>query len=63
MDLCLKRAPLTFVLHGQMCVMSGCDFLRGLSSIGVKKAHAHIRRLKSFVRVCPSVRRCLPAVT
>ena len=34
-----------------MCVMSGCDFLRGLSSIGIKKAHAHIRRLKSFVRV------------
>lgn len=35
----------------QMCVMSGCDFLRGLSGIGVRKAHAHIRRLKSFVRV------------
>jgi len=39
----------------QMCIMSGCDFLRGLSGIGVKKAHAHMRRLKSFVRVSISV--------
>jgi hypothetical protein len=44
--------------------MSGCDFLRGLSGIGVKKAHAHMRRLKSFVRVripvmrAPQHRRC-----
>ena len=36
----------------QMCVLAGCDFLKALPGIGVKKAHANMRRLRSFLRVC-----------
>ncbi len=35
----------------QMCILAGCDFLKALSKIGIKKAHAHIRKFKTFVRV------------
>ncbi len=34
-----------------MCILAGCDFLKALNSIGIKKAHGHIRKLKTFVRV------------
>ena len=34
-----------------MCILAGCDFLKALSRIGIKKAHAHIRKFKTFVRV------------
>ena len=40
----------------QMCILAGCDFLKALSSIGIKKAHGHIRKFKTFVRV-----RCFPS--
>lgn len=33
-----------------MCILSGCDFLKGLPGIGLKKAHAAIRKHKGFVR-------------
>ena len=35
----------------QTCIMAGCDFVKALPGIGVKKAHLHMRRLRSFVRV------------
>ena len=35
----------------QMCILSGCDFVKALPGIGVKKAHQHMKRLKEFVRV------------
>jgi len=35
-----------------MCILAGCDFLKALNSIGIKKAHAHIRKYKTFIRVC-----------
>lgn len=35
----------------QMCVMSGCDFLPSLPGIGVKRAHAAIRRTRCFAKV------------
>lgn len=35
-----------------MCILAGCDFLKALSKIGIKKAHGHIRKFKTFVRVC-----------
>ena len=38
-------------LRSQMCILAGCDFVRALPGIGIKKAHQHIRRLRSFVRV------------
>lgn len=40
----------------EMCIMAGCDFVKALPSIGIKKAHQHIRRLRSFVRVSKSLR-------
>lgn len=35
----------------QMCILAGCDFLKALSKIGIKKAHTHLRKFKTFVRV------------
>ncbi|KAK9918966.1 hypothetical protein WJX75_008347 [Coccomyxa subellipsoidea] len=40
----------------EMCILAGCDFLNALSSIGIKKAHGHIRKYKTFIRVCKSLR-------
>jgi exonuclease-1 len=44
----------------QMCILAGCDFLKALPSIGIKKAHAHVRKFKTFVRVCPRLHFILP---
>lgn len=38
-------------LFQQMCVMAGCDFVKGLPGIGIKKAHQHIRRTRNFMKV------------
>ena len=35
----------------QMCILAGCDFLKAIPGIGIRKAHAQIRQLKSFTRV------------
>lgn len=37
-------------LFQQMCVMAGCDFVKALPGIGIKKAHAHIRRTRDVKR-------------
>lgn len=34
----------------EMCVMAGCDFVNSLPGIGARKAHQHLRKLKSFVK-------------
>ena len=39
-----------------MCVMAGCDFLKQLPGIGIKKAHAHIRRTRDFMRALRALR-------
>lgn len=39
-----------------MCIMSGCDFLKGLPGIGLKKAHMHIRKFKGFVKAIRAMR-------
>jgi 5'-3' exonuclease len=36
----------------QMCILAGCDFVKPLPGIGIKKAHQIIRRLGGFVKVC-----------
>ena len=47
-----NRATVTAArLHLQTCILAGCDFVKALPGIGVRKAHAHIRRLRSFVKV------------
>ena len=40
----------TLDLFQQCCVMAGCDFLKSLPGIGIKKAHAHLRRTRDFMR-------------
>ena len=37
-------------LFQQMCVMAGCDFVKALPGIGIKKAHTHIRRTRNIVK-------------
>jgi 5'-3' exonuclease len=46
----------THDLFQQMCVMAGCDFLKGLPGIGIKKAHQHIRRTRDFMRALRALR-------
>ena len=38
----------------QMCIMAGCDFVKALPGVGMKKAHGHMRKLKSIERVGPA---------
>lgn len=40
-----------FLVVMQTCIMAGCDFVKALPGIGIKKAHKHLRRLRSFIRV------------
>ncbi len=35
----------------QMCIFAGCDFLKALPGIGMKKAHQHVKRLKAHRKV------------
>jgi exonuclease-1 len=35
----------------QLCIMAGCDFLAQLPGIGIKKAHAELRKYRSFTKV------------
>lgn len=37
----------------QTCILAGCDFVKGLPGIGMKKAHTHMKRLRSFLKACP----------
>eukprot|EP00951_Prasinocladus_malaysianus_P043181 scaffold535490_cov28-Prasinocladus_malaysianus.AAC.1 len=32
----------------EMCILAGCDFLKALPGVGIKKAHSLIRKLRSF---------------
>lgn len=40
----------------EMCVMSGCDYLPSLPGVGIKKAHALMRRLKTHATALRSLR-------
>lgn len=35
----------------QMCILAGCDFLPNVAGVGIKKAHAMMRRHRDFVKV------------
>lgn len=41
------------VTLAQTCILAGCDFVKGLPGIGMKKAHIHMKRLRSFLKVSP----------
>ncbi|KAL5220510.1 hypothetical protein ABZP36_025223 [Zizania latifolia] len=40
----------------EMCILSGCDYLPSLPGMGVKRAHALIRKLKSHEKVIKHLR-------
>lgn len=44
-DRCPSFPPL------QTCILAGCDFLPNIAGLGIKKAHALIRKHKDFVKV------------
>lgn len=46
----------THELFQEMCAMAGCDFVKALPGIGIKKAHAHIRRTRDFRRAVRALR-------
>lgn len=38
----------------EMCILSGCDYLQSLPGMGLKKAHALVRKFKSYDKVTMS---------
>ena len=40
----------------QMCVLAGCDFVPSMPGMGVKKAHAGVKRFRTFVNVIKAAR-------
>ncbi|KAK9813956.1 hypothetical protein WJX73_006770 [Symbiochloris irregularis] len=64
-EICLKNMALnrdlslvgfTPQMFLEMCILAGCDFLKAIPGIGIRKAHAQMQKLKSFDRVCKSLR-------
>lgn len=35
----------------EMCILSGCDYLQSLPGMGLKKAHALIKKFKNYDKV------------
>ncbi|KAJ4980791.1 hypothetical protein NE237_031628 [Protea cynaroides] len=40
----------------EMCILSGCDYLQSLPGMGLKKAHALIKKFKSYEKVIKHLR-------
>ncbi|RMZ55917.1 hypothetical protein APUTEX25_004341, partial [Auxenochlorella protothecoides] len=40
----------------QLCIMSGCDFLPSLPGIGIKRAHAHLKRTRCFIKAVQALK-------
>ncbi|KXZ53691.1 hypothetical protein GPECTOR_6g608 [Gonium pectorale] len=40
----------------QMCILAGCDFLSNLSGVGIKKAHALMRKHRNYKKVLGALR-------
>lgn len=40
----------------EMCILSGCDYLQSLPGMGLKKAHALIKKFKSYDKVSIIIR-------
>ncbi|MFS7931466.1 putative exodeoxyribonuclease I [Helianthus anomalus] len=47
----LNFAGFTKQMILEMCIFSGCDYLQSLPGMGLKKAHALIKKLKSYDKV------------
>ena len=35
----------------EMCILSGCDYLQSLPGMGLKKAHALVKKFRSYDKV------------
>ncbi|GAB4818724.1 hypothetical protein N2152v2_005770 [Parachlorella kessleri] len=46
----------THDMFQEMCILAGCDFVKALPGVGIKKAHQQIRQRKSFVKVIKNLR-------
>ncbi|KAK9820784.1 hypothetical protein WJX74_002931 [Apatococcus lobatus] len=59
-DLSMSRDPsfvgFTHDMFVETCILAGCDFVKALPGIGIKKAHAQMKRLKAINKVCRSLR-------
>ncbi|XP_019250467.1 PREDICTED: exonuclease 1 isoform X2 [Nicotiana attenuata] len=47
----------------EMCILSGCDYLQSLPGMGLKKAHALIKKFKSYDKVIKHLRYSTAAVS
>ncbi|XP_052183814.1 exonuclease 1 [Diospyros lotus] len=47
----------------EMCILSGCDYLQSLPGLGLKKAHALVKKFKSYDKVIKHLRYSTVAVS
>ncbi|KAL8125117.1 hypothetical protein AgCh_012698 [Apium graveolens] len=47
----LNLTDFTKQMFLEMCILSGCDYLQSLPGMGLKKAHALIKKFKSYDKV------------
>lgn len=47
----LSFAGFTKQMLLEMCILSGCDYLQSLPGMGLKRAHALIKKFKSYDKV------------
>ncbi|XVF40239.1 hypothetical protein PTKIN_Ptkin01aG0096100 [Pterospermum kingtungense] len=52
----LSFAGLTKQMLLEMCILSGCDYLQSLSGMGLRRAHALIKKFKSYDMVIKHLR-------
>ncbi|KAF2314633.1 hypothetical protein GH714_028105 [Hevea brasiliensis] len=52
----LSFAGFTHEMLLQMCILSGCDYLQSLPGMGLKRAHALIKKFKSYDKVIKHLR-------
>lgn len=46
----------------EMCIFSGCDYLPSLPGMGLKKAHALVKKFKSYDKVITTVKQLIVAL-
>ncbi|XVE88292.1 hypothetical protein DITRI_Ditri19aG0058100 [Diplodiscus trichospermus] len=52
----LSFAGFTKQMLLEMCILSGCDYLQSLSGMGLRRAHALIKKFKSYAKVIKHLR-------
>ncbi|XP_060676493.1 exonuclease 1 isoform X1 [Ziziphus jujuba] len=52
----LSFAGFTKQMFLEMCILSGCDYLQSLPGMGIKKAHAFVKKFTSYEKVIKHLR-------